>query len=188
MIGSRSPIGRPAPCALSTIRKALDHQPFSIRRPSAAAVNRTGSNDPLHGRPRPTREKGRDGAAFAGGAPNLARGGSHSGNVAAQELAELDLLDILSSDYVPSALLLATGAFAKPAINTIGSPGLAIKGYDPVAYFKQARKKLSKLKRATELFVEIQPEVSGHTNFQMAAHSLTDAVNKIDVLLNEEGV
>ncbi|QBF30662.1 alpha-D-ribose 1-methylphosphonate 5-triphosphate diphosphatase [Thalassococcus sp. S3] len=39
------------------------------------------------------------------GAPNLVRGGSHSGNVAARELAELDLLDILSSDYVPAALL-----------------------------------------------------------------------------------
>ncbi len=41
------------------------------------------------------------------GAPNLIRGGSHSGNVAARELAELGLLDILSSDYVPSALLLS---------------------------------------------------------------------------------
>lgn len=41
------------------------------------------------------------------GAPNLVRGGSHSGNVAASELADLDLLDILSSDYVPAALLLA---------------------------------------------------------------------------------
>jgi len=41
------------------------------------------------------------------GAPNLIRGGSHSGNVAAAELARRDLLDILSSDYVPSALLLA---------------------------------------------------------------------------------
>ena len=41
------------------------------------------------------------------GAPNLIRGGSHSGNVAAEDLAELGLLDILSSDYVPSALLFA---------------------------------------------------------------------------------
>ncbi|CUH75847.1 Alpha-D-ribose 1-methylphosphonate 5-triphosphate diphosphatase [Tritonibacter multivorans] len=41
------------------------------------------------------------------GAPNLIRGGSHSGNVAAAELADLDLLDIVSSDYVPAALLLA---------------------------------------------------------------------------------
>ncbi len=40
------------------------------------------------------------------GAPNLVRGGSHSGNVAARALAEAGLLDILSSDYVPSALLL----------------------------------------------------------------------------------
>ncbi len=39
------------------------------------------------------------------GAPNLVRGGSHSGNVAARDLAETDLLDILSSDYVPAALL-----------------------------------------------------------------------------------
>jgi len=41
------------------------------------------------------------------GAPNLIRGGSHSGNVAARELADLGCLDILSSDYVPSALLLS---------------------------------------------------------------------------------
>lgn len=41
------------------------------------------------------------------GAPNLIRGGSHSGNVSAAQLAERDLLDIVSSDYVPSALLSA---------------------------------------------------------------------------------
>lgn len=39
------------------------------------------------------------------GAPNLIRGGSHSGNVAALDLARADRLDIVSSDYVPSALL-----------------------------------------------------------------------------------
>lgn len=41
------------------------------------------------------------------GAPNIVRGGSHSGNVSALELAEAGLLDILSSDYVPSSLLTA---------------------------------------------------------------------------------
>ncbi|MTJ05145.1 MAG: alpha-D-ribose 1-methylphosphonate 5-triphosphate diphosphatase [Sediminimonas qiaohouensis] len=41
------------------------------------------------------------------GAPNLIRGGSHSGNVAAADLAEAGLIDIMSSDYVPSALLSA---------------------------------------------------------------------------------
>ncbi|MBL7004051.1 MAG: alpha-D-ribose 1-methylphosphonate 5-triphosphate diphosphatase [Gammaproteobacteria bacterium] len=39
------------------------------------------------------------------GAPNLIRGYSHSGNVAARELAENGVLDILSSDYYPSSLL-----------------------------------------------------------------------------------
>ncbi len=39
------------------------------------------------------------------GAPNLLRGESHSGNVAAQMLANEGLLDILSSDYYPSSLL-----------------------------------------------------------------------------------
>lgn len=41
------------------------------------------------------------------GAPNVVRGGSHSGNVAAAELAQHQLLDILSSDYVPGSLLTA---------------------------------------------------------------------------------
>jgi alpha-D-ribose 1-methylphosphonate 5-triphosphate diphosphatase len=39
------------------------------------------------------------------GGPNVVRGGSHSGNVSASELAEAGLLDALSSDYVPSSLL-----------------------------------------------------------------------------------
>lgn len=47
------------------------------------------------------------GIAVMMGAPNVVRGGSHSGNVAAQDLADAGLLEILSSDYVPAALLLA---------------------------------------------------------------------------------
>ncbi|ELY3086603.1 alpha-D-ribose 1-methylphosphonate 5-triphosphate diphosphatase [Klebsiella sp. 141240] len=39
------------------------------------------------------------------GAPNIVRGGSHSGNVAAHKLAASGLLDILSSDYYPASLL-----------------------------------------------------------------------------------
>jgi alpha-D-ribose 1-methylphosphonate 5-triphosphate diphosphatase len=41
------------------------------------------------------------------GAPNLVRGGSHAGNVATADLAQAGVLDILSSDYVPSSLLMA---------------------------------------------------------------------------------
>lgn len=39
------------------------------------------------------------------GAPNVVRGGSHSGNISALALAEAGLLDVLSSDYVPASLL-----------------------------------------------------------------------------------
>lgn len=54
------------------------------------------------------------GIAVMAGAPNLIRGGSHAGNVAARDLARADCLDILSSDYVPAALL--SGALALAAL------------------------------------------------------------------------
>jgi alpha-D-ribose 1-methylphosphonate 5-triphosphate diphosphatase len=47
------------------------------------------------------------------GAPNVVRGGSHSGNVSALDLAEARALDILSSDYVPSSLLQAAFVMAE---------------------------------------------------------------------------
>ena len=50
---------------------------------------------------------------------------------------------------------------------------------DPAVYLKMAKKKLGKLRKATELYEEIQPEVSGHTNFVMAARSLRIAVDQI---------
>lgn len=53
------------------------------------------------------------GIAVMMGAPNLIRGASHSGNVAAEDLARRDLLDIVSSDYVPSALLLSAFHLAR---------------------------------------------------------------------------
>lgn len=39
------------------------------------------------------------------GAPNVVRGKSHSGNIAARTLAERGVLDVLSSDYVPFSLI-----------------------------------------------------------------------------------
>jgi alpha-D-ribose 1-methylphosphonate 5-triphosphate diphosphatase len=47
------------------------------------------------------------------GAPNVVRGGSHSGNVSAIDLAERNILDVLSSDYIPFSLLHA--AFVLPS-------------------------------------------------------------------------
>ncbi len=46
------------------------------------------------------------GLSIVMGAPNYLRGGSHSGNVSASDLASEGILDILSSDYAPSSLLM----------------------------------------------------------------------------------
>ena len=54
----------------------------------------------------------RAGLAVLMGAPNVVRGKSHSGNISATDLAKAGLLDVLSSDYVPFALLQA--AFVLP--------------------------------------------------------------------------
>lgn len=62
------------------------------------------------------------GLATVMGAPNVVRGGSHSGNVAATDLARAGALDILSSDYVPASLLVA--AFQLQDIPAVGGlPG-----------------------------------------------------------------
>lgn len=61
--------------------------------------------------------------------------------------------------------------------------GAAAKAGDADAYLKQARKKLGKLKHSKELFEEIQPEISSHTNFQMARQSLSAAIDEIAALL-----
>ena len=52
------------------------------------------------------------------GGPNVVRGGSHSGNVAAVDLARLGLLDILSSDYVPGSLLSAVMSLVEQGVMT----------------------------------------------------------------------
>lgn len=56
------------------------------------------------------------------GAPNIVRGGSHSGNVAAWELASAGLLDILSSDYYPASLLDAVFRLAADERNALDLP------------------------------------------------------------------
>jgi alpha-D-ribose 1-methylphosphonate 5-triphosphate diphosphatase len=47
----------------------------------------------------------RAGLSVLMGAPNIVRGKSHSGNIAARDLAERGVLDVLSSDYVPFSLI-----------------------------------------------------------------------------------
>jgi cob(I)alamin adenosyltransferase len=62
----------------------------------------------------------------------------------------------------------------------LGGP---LRAGDHEKYLKQAKKKLKKLRSANELFQEIQPEISSHTNFQMAAASLNIAVTQIGELI-----
>ena len=64
--------------------------------------------------------------------------------------------------------------------------GAPLQAEDYSTYLKLAKKKFSKLRKATELFLEIQPEISSHTNFQMAARSLAAAVGQTGDLLNLE--
>ena len=54
---------------------------------------------------------------------------------------------------------------------------------DNEAYLKMAKKKFSKLRKAVELFDDIQPEVSSHTNFEMANKSLQLVLRQIETLL-----
>ncbi|MDQ0511100.1 alpha-D-ribose 1-methylphosphonate 5-triphosphate diphosphatase [Ancylobacter amanitiformis] len=55
------------------------------------------------------------GLATIGGAPNVVRGGSHSGGVSMRDLAQQGLLDALASDYVPASLLQAALALTRTA-------------------------------------------------------------------------
>ena len=63
--------------------------------------------------------------------------------------------------------------------------GAAWKENNSSEYLKLARKKYSKLRAAATDFAAMQPEISSHTNFQMAAVSLEAAVTEIGQLLDE---
>ncbi len=54
---------------------------------------------------------------------------------------------------------------------------------DEQAYLKVAKKKFKLIKGARNLFLQIQPEISSHTNFRMAATSLNAAVDEIEQII-----
>jgi alpha-D-ribose 1-methylphosphonate 5-triphosphate diphosphatase len=67
-------------------------------------------------------EAARDaGVEVIAGAPNIVRGGSHSGNVAAADLVRAKAADAFASDYVPAAMIEA-------AWRTAGETGLPLPG------------------------------------------------------------
>ena len=67
------------------------------------------------------------------GAPNLVRGGSHSGNVAAGELAKAGILDVLSSDYVPVSLMHAAFLLSRDGIGLTLPAAIATVSAVPAA-------------------------------------------------------
>jgi alpha-D-ribose 1-methylphosphonate 5-triphosphate diphosphatase len=65
------------------------------------------------------------GMKTVGGAPNIVRGGSHSGGMSMTELVKAGLLDVLSSDYVPASLLQALNKLGESVLPLHDAFGLA---------------------------------------------------------------
>ncbi len=61
--------------------------------------------------------------------------------------------------------------------------GPPLEASDWSRYLKLAKKKIRKLKAASELFTAIQPDISSHTSFKMAEISLRTVVAQIEQLL-----
>lgn len=78
------------------------------------------------------REAHSHGMSVLMGAPNMVRGGSHSGNIAAHTLASEGLLDIFSSDYYPASLLDAAFKLANDENNQYDlAKAITLVSYNP---------------------------------------------------------
>lgn len=73
------------------------------------------------------------GMLVVAGAPNLVRGGSHSGNVPAAELLEHGYIDALASDYLPGALLAAATVMVRSGYDWPDASALVSSGPARVA-------------------------------------------------------
>lgn len=71
------------------------------------------------------------GLAVLVGGPNVVLGGSHSGNVAAADLARAGHVDVLSSDYVPASLLPAAFALTRPEIGLAVADAIRLVSLNP---------------------------------------------------------
>ena len=98
------------------------------------------------------------------GAPNIVRGGSHSGNVAALELLRHGLLDILSSDYVPASPLQAVFALVGQGEITVPQGAALVSGNPARAIGLDDRGVLEVGRRADIVRVHVQemPAVAHH--------------------------
>lgn len=65
------------------------------------------------------------------------------------------------------------------------SRAIETKTEDPVAYFRFARKKIGKLRKAAEQFQQDAWSASTHTNFQQAVLSILYATEQMEQLLEQ---
>lgn len=96
------------------------------------------------------------------GAPNVVRGGSHSGNVAAAHLASQGLLDILSSDYVPGSLLSAALRLVDDGHMTLPQAVATVTRNPARSVGLEDRGKLSEGLRADLVQVRVVEVADGH--------------------------
>lgn len=83
------------------------------------------------------REAKARGMRVIAGAPNIVRGGSHSGNVAVMDLVRQNLLDALASDYVPASMLEAAfGTVLQGALSLPQAVALVTSGPADIAGLK----------------------------------------------------
>lgn len=123
-------LGRLASLAAAGRARLLAHDPVTASEIDVAVANGVAVAEfpTTLEAARAARERG---LRVVAGAPNVLRGGSHSGNVSAAELVSAGLVDGLSSDYLPSAplaasLVLATqGVAALPAAVALVTSGPA---------------------------------------------------------------
>jgi alpha-D-ribose 1-methylphosphonate 5-triphosphate diphosphatase len=100
------------------------------------------------------------------GAPNIVRGGSQSGNVAATELLGLGLLHVLSSDYVPSSPLQAVFQLAADGALELTEGAKLVSGNPARAVGLDDRGEIAAGRRADLVRVRPHqlPATEGHPN------------------------
>ncbi|MGW3347473.1 alpha-D-ribose 1-methylphosphonate 5-triphosphate diphosphatase [Nonomuraea rubra] len=99
-------LGRLAELAARGRARLLAHDPVTADEIDVAVANGVAVAE-FPTTPEAARAARERGLRVVAGAPNVLRGGSHSGNVSAAELVAAGLVDGLSSDYLPSTPLAA---------------------------------------------------------------------------------
>lgn len=97
------------------------------------------------------------------GAPNIVRGGSHSGNVSAAELHKHGLLDILSSDYVPASLLQAVMHVVSDGAATLPEAVKLVTANPAAAIGLEDRGRIEVGKRADLIHVHVHHDTPRQT-------------------------